>query len=296
VSAWSSEEVDPEPGRPPFALGHLATALRAFLLLSAALSALVAFLAVQLRAALDDADPEARIVGASARGEVDAFLRGFSLFSYGVIGIGILFVVWMWRAAKNNESFDRPGALRAGWAIGGWFVPFGSLVIPAIHLQQLWKGADGTVPRGDPGWRNVAGSTQLWIWWVSYVLAQALTLAGFAFLGQTADASGQITAPDLLERLPDVRTGITLLVAGQVLMILAAALSAAMVVSLTRRQESGAIALGPALSGAVPRGWGRPSPAAWHPDPTGRFDLRYWDGSLWTEHVLRGEEQSTDPV
>ena len=27
------------------------------------------------------------------------------------------------------------------------------------------------------------------------------------------------------------------------------------------------------------------SPAAWHPDPHGRHELRYWDGSTWTEHV-----------
>mgnify|MGYP000935946234 CR=1 FL=1 len=23
----------------------------------------------------------------------------------------------------------------------------------------------------------------------------------------------------------------------------------------------------------------------WAPDPYGRFELRYWDGSAWTEHV-----------
>ncbi|MBJ7363224.1 MAG: DUF2510 domain-containing protein, partial [Ilumatobacteraceae bacterium] len=24
------------------------------------------------------------------------------------------------------------------------------------------------------------------------------------------------------------------------------------------------------------------NPAAWHPDPTGRHQLRYWDGQDWT--------------
>jgi hypothetical protein len=27
------------------------------------------------------------------------------------------------------------------------------------------------------------------------------------------------------------------------------------------------------------------NPAAWHPDPTGRHDHRWWDGERWTEHV-----------
>ncbi|HWJ08256.1 MAG TPA: AIM24 family protein [Nocardioides sp.] len=36
--------------------------------------------------------------------------------------------------------------------------------------------------------------------------------------------------------------------------------------------------------------------AAWHPDPTGRHELRYWDGSQWTEHVSDHGVQSTSPV
>lgn len=36
--------------------------------------------------------------------------------------------------------------------------------------------------------------------------------------------------------------------------------------------------------------------AAWHPDPTGRHELRYWDGSQWTEHVSDNGVQSTSPV
>ena len=36
------------------------------------------------------------------------------------------------------------------------------------------------------------------------------------------------------------------------------------------------------------------APAAWYPDPSQRFELRYWDGSEWTEHVARGGQQFTD--
>jgi uncharacterized protein YxjI len=37
------------------------------------------------------------------------------------------------------------------------------------------------------------------------------------------------------------------------------------------------------------------NPAAWHPDPFGRHELRYWDGAQWTEHVSSHGRQSTDP-
>ncbi len=36
-------------------------------------------------------------------------------------------------------------------------------------------------------------------------------------------------------------------------------------------------------------------PPSWQPDPSGRFDFRYWGGDEWTEFVSKGGEQSTDP-
>lgn len=35
--------------------------------------------------------------------------------------------------------------------------------------------------------------------------------------------------------------------------------------------------------------------AGWFPDPAGRFDDRYWDGSNWTSAVKRGERVQSDP-
>ncbi len=37
------------------------------------------------------------------------------------------------------------------------------------------------------------------------------------------------------------------------------------------------------------------APAGWYADPSSRFELRYWDGSQWTEHVSRSGQQYTDP-
>ena len=38
------------------------------------------------------------------------------------------------------------------------------------------------------------------------------------------------------------------------------------------------------------------NPARWHPDPMGRHQLRYWNGSAWTEHVSDNGIQATDPL
>lgn len=37
-------------------------------------------------------------------------------------------------------------------------------------------------------------------------------------------------------------------------------------------------------------------PAGWQPDPRGRHEYRYWDGTQWTDHVSDQGEVSSDPV
>jgi hypothetical protein len=50
---------------------------------------------------------------------------------------------------------------------------------------------------------------------------------------------------------------------------------------------------GAAPGGSIPAGQ---IPAGWNTDPTGRFQLRYWDGTAWTDHVSTNGVQQTDPV
>jgi hypothetical protein len=37
-------------------------------------------------------------------------------------------------------------------------------------------------------------------------------------------------------------------------------------------------------------------PAAWHPDPAGRHELRYWNGTAWTDDVSDGGVTTKDPA
>lgn len=37
-------------------------------------------------------------------------------------------------------------------------------------------------------------------------------------------------------------------------------------------------------------------PASWFPDPAGRHQLRYWDGTRWTEHVSDHGTTTSDPL
>jgi hypothetical protein len=44
------------------------------------------------------------------------------------------------------------------------------------------------------------------------------------------------------------------------------------------------------------RSAGFPPLFGWYPDPTGRHELRYWDGRMWSDSVSDGPERSSDPV
>jgi hypothetical protein len=51
----------------------------------------------------------------------------------------------------------------------------------------------------------------------------------------------------------------------------------------------------PAQAQAAPGGAVPSVPANWYKDPSGRFEMRYWNGSQWTEHVATAGKQSIDP-
>ena len=62
------------------------------------------------------------------------------------------------------------------------------------------------------------------------------------------------------------------------------------------RSASPAARAAAAAAAATPAAAPAPAvPAGWYADPAGRFELRYWDGSTWTEHVSRAGQQFTDP-
>lgn len=58
---------------------------------------------------------------------------GLSVFGLWLI-TAVLFITWLWRARKN---LDPSPCLGAGWAIGGWFIPFANFVIPFRVVREV---------------------------------------------------------------------------------------------------------------------------------------------------------------
>ena len=157
--------------------------------------------------------------------DADDFVSGAAAF-YGLtqLGIVVLFIIWQFRAAKNNEALDRVGArFGPGWSIGAWFIPLANLVIPVLIMQDLWRGAAPETPRGDPRWRSARGSWLIGVWWAVWVIS----LLRFAANNAGLHDSGS---------LDDIETSNTIALVGVIATAIAAVLAAFVVWTLSRRQ------------------------------------------------------------
>lgn len=99
---------------------------------------------------------------------------GFAFMLLGWPIVAILVIRWLTLARANADILypGHPHRFSPGWAIGGWFVPLGNWIIPALVVHDV---ADA----GDPG----AGPTRaVWVWWSSWVAANLVLFGGFALL------------------------------------------------------------------------------------------------------------------
>ena len=157
--------------------------------------------------------------------DADDFVGAASaVFVLTQVAIAVLFIIWMFRAAKNNEALGRVGArFTPGWSIGSWFIPFANLVIPVLIAQDLWRGSAAECPRSDPSWRATKGSALVGWWWAAWVLS----LLRFTYSGANFHDSGS---------LDDIEASNTVALVGVVVLAVAAVLAVFVVRQLSRRQ------------------------------------------------------------
>ncbi|MFL6243017.1 MAG: DUF4328 domain-containing protein [Acidimicrobiia bacterium] len=146
----------------------------------------------------------------------------------GLVGLTtfVILIIWLYRAAKNNEALGRQNPrLGPGWAIGGWFIPIAWWVIPFIILDDVWRGSDPSIARGDPSWRRSSTMGAIWAWLVTAVI--------FTIPSGIASSTGDVRADE-----PDkVRRDDILRIIGAVGAIIAAVLAILVTRRIAARQE-----------------------------------------------------------
>jgi len=162
--------------------------------------------------------------------DADAFVAVTDVFVV-VLMLAIVpcFIVWCWRAAKNQQALGRaPERLGSGWAVGGWFVPVANFVIPVLVVQDLWRGSDVRIARGDPRWRIADRSWLVGWWWGLFVVALVVGT------GRPADQRGFDPGP--------VRDANLLALLGMLAAATAAVLALLVVRRMDARQEASRLA------------------------------------------------------
>jgi hypothetical protein len=192
-------------------------------------SALLCLIALFNQRSVADDVAHGNVVDALSRlRHADSGVRGTTGFmGLVVIAIVVVFIIWFWRAAKNNELFGRRNArFTPGWSIGSWFIPLANLVIPVLIAQDLWRGSDQSAPPGDPTWRSRRGSAVVGWWWAGFLVS----------------SSGRYVHPDAYAvhapTLSSFHAANAVLIAGMIVTIPAAVLAIRFVRQLASRQES----------------------------------------------------------
>jgi TRAP-type C4-dicarboxylate transport system permease large subunit len=156
--------------------------------------------------------------------DADDFVSGSSaIFVLTQFAIVVLFIIWMFRAAKNNEALGRTSPrFSPGWSIGAWFIPLANFVIPVLIMQDLWRGSDPATRRGVTSWRAAPASALVGCWWAALLAS----LVRFSYSGSGLHDSS----------LDDIETTNTVALVGVVATAIAAILAVLVVRAVSRRQ------------------------------------------------------------
>lgn len=235
-------------------------------------------------------------------------LVGYSTPTSGLVAIGniaalALVVVVTWRLAGAHRQLGRANTRWGqGWAIAGRLIPVAQAVLPALQLDELWRGSEPGTARDDPGWRLnrrsplppvlvVVGLAQV----VAGIVAGAYTVAAMFDTVTDAFLVDDRSARELADAVADGRPW---RITSNLLGIAIALITAWLLVQIAERQQrcheadlaagrvvgvtdlTGRAAYG-GPAGAPPYAW----PPGWYPDPWGQAAYRWWDGTGWTASV-----------
>lgn len=94
---------------------------------------------------------------------------GLALFSIAVyIATIVFFLMWIYRANENLRAFGTSSSYSSGWAVGSWFIPFASLVIPYRATKELWNKS---MPNTGTMFSDLSPPAFFPIWWTFWLLS-----------------------------------------------------------------------------------------------------------------------------
>ena len=103
-----------------------------------------------------------------------------------MVGFGIVFIVWLWRARINAEGCGWQQRRARDWAFWGWVIPIVSLWIPFQLLGDIWRAGLPERKRNRTAWLPA-------LWWVGWLLStfsDGRAPGGYRFVPAVFPATG----------------------------------------------------------------------------------------------------------
>jgi hypothetical protein len=140
----------------------------------------------------------------------------------GILGTGIVFIIWFHRSRVNAELFEPSGQrMGRGWAIGAWFTPVVNFWFPKQIANDIW--------RSSTPWGAAPGRGLLNAWWVLWIINLVTSLLAGAF--NTGDE-----ILDTQEELDEAQRQVSMTTLNDLVGIATAILALLVVRKLTQRQ------------------------------------------------------------
>lgn len=178
--------------------------------------------------------------------------------------VGVVFIVWQYKHAKNARLLGHRGELGPEWAIGGWFIPVANFVLPGVQLFSTSRHSDPQAAAA-PG-RRGRGQPIVPIWAVVLGVGGVLGAIGSLPTDDPGFAAGDDSVTRRIAAL-NLFGGI-----GALILAVAAVLALVMVRRLSTLQERALGLTAPVAVAAWPQqpGWPQTPPqptAAWPQTP-----------------------------
>lgn len=107
----------------------------------------------------------------------------------------VLFCMWVHRAYKNLPALGNPPKYlnySPRWAVGSFFIPLASLVLPYIIVKEIWDRSDPSVrTETDLMFTPAGGSPLLLGWWIVWVVSNVLSNISYRLSAEDAPPDTQ---------------------------------------------------------------------------------------------------------
>lgn len=161
-------------------VGGLGTAASTLILLTAIGGIVIALISWRARDVIYGyADPTSDVTDADLA-SVDGLgqLSGWLYLGF-ILGAGVVFITWLWRARLNSEELSYGQHYRErGWVVGSWFCPIVNLWFPYQVVRDVLRfsdpknrGLDGDSSRGGP---------LVIVWWLTWLGSSIAAYYSFA--------------------------------------------------------------------------------------------------------------------